>query len=497
MRFHEFKLNESQGGIFRRAQEVGQGAEVKFKNAESNKEISLQSAEIVPSSGSYTSEEEIDQGLRDYFQNKGVDIANVQFTGIPKTARAALVSIWKDTETNQLVSFVKLVKKPGEGAAPVLQTNADFKKSFGYGAQGKTAQRATLQLKPKSIITPDTWLNFSQVPATLKNKLATREDLDVELKNGMVELITNVASGSTTAVEGMAKYDNSLEIDFGETVAPVALITGNLVDGDYVAAEKGLLVPLGLTWKSLTQILYPSAGDEKLYDSYIKLDNMNNLKVSSKDKKGGAPASITGLVQALTNTPEKFEDLFQNKKFLPIIKILKIIANPEGRYWGTGKRVNKGVNGPLILGVDEFKFISDEEARIITDLMKKAVRTLPDQAVKEKLITQNLFQLTSIKGAKFQDPAYNLGFHLLACVAKKIAVTVNKDSDASDLFRAILERSNMIQVKTTVKKTGDGAAFSKFTVIYPPVFDGKLEMYSDNNYMATRMPIAPLSFSVP
>jgi hypothetical protein len=295
----------------------------------------------------------------------------------------------------------------------------------------------------------------------------------------------------------MAKYDNSLEIDFGETVAPIALITGNLVDGDYLAAEKGLLGPLWLSWKRLTQVHYNSAGDEKLYDSYIKLDNMNNLKVSSKDKKGGAPASITGLVQALTNTPEKFEDLFQNKKFVPIIKILKIIANPEGRYWGTGKRINKGVNGPLILGVDEFKFISDEEARIITDLMKKSVRTLPDQAVKEKLITQNLFQLTSIKGAKFQDPAYNLGFHLLACVAKKIAVTVNKDSDASDLFRAILERSNMIQVKTTVKKIGDAAAFSKFTVIYPPVFDGKLEMYSDNNYMATRMPIAPLSFSVP
>ena len=113
MRFYEFKLNESQGGIFRRAQEVGQGAEVKFKNAESNKEISLQSAELVPPSGAYETEEEIDQGLKDYFQKTGVDISNVQFTGNPKTARAALVSIWKDLETNQLVSFVKLLKKPG------------------------------------------------------------------------------------------------------------------------------------------------------------------------------------------------------------------------------------------------------------------------------------------------------------------------------------------------------------------------------------------------
>ena len=37
MRFYEFNIIESQGGIFRRAQEVGQGAEVKFKHAETNK----------------------------------------------------------------------------------------------------------------------------------------------------------------------------------------------------------------------------------------------------------------------------------------------------------------------------------------------------------------------------------------------------------------------------------------------------------------------------
>jgi len=493
MRFYEFNIIESQGGIFRRAQEVGQGAEVKFKHAETNKEISLQSADMLPPSGTFETEAELDSGLQDYLNQKGVKLQNVQFTGNPKTAKAALVSIWKDLETNQLISFVKLVKKPGEGAAPVKQTNAEFKKTFGYGAQGKTAQRATLKLKPKDVTTADSWINFRQIPNTVQSKVSSRTDLDESLKIGLVELVKNIAAGNSAPVEGMAQYESSLEIDFGETAAPIALITGNFVDGDYASAEENLLKPLGLTWKSLSQVLYPSAGDEKLYDSYIKLDKNNSLKVSSKDKKGGAAASITGLVDAVNKTPEKYQDIFENKKFVPIFEILKTIANPENRYW---KRKNKGVNGPLILGVDRFKFITDEEARMIVDLMGKSLRVPPNQAVKQKLITQNLFSLSEVKGAKFEDPAYNLGFHMMACVAKKIANTVNQDNNVGDLFRSILERSNMIQVKTTVKSSGEAAAFAKFTVIYPPMFTGTFQMIADNNYMATRMPIAPLSFAI-
>lgn len=493
MRFYEFNIIESQGGIFRRAQEVSQGAEVKFKHAETNKEISLQSADMLPPSGTFETELELDNSLQDYLNQKGVKLQNVQFTGNPKTAKAVLVSIWKDLETNQLISFVKLVKKPGEGAAPVKQTNAEFKKTFGYGAQGKTAQRATLKLKPKDVTTADSWINYRQIPNMVQTKVSSRTDLDEVLKLGLIELVKNVAAGNSAPVEGMAQYESSLEIDFGETAAPIALITGNFVGGDYASAEENLLKPLGLTWKSLSQVLYPSAGDEKLYDSYIKLDKNNSLRVSSKDKKGGAAASITGLVDAVNKTPEKYQDIFENKKFVPIFEILKTISNPENRYW---KRKNKGVNGPLILGVDRFKFITEEEARMIVDLMGKSIRIPPNQAVEKGLITSNLYTLSEVKGAKFNDPAYNLGFHMMACVAKKIANTVNQDKNVGDLFRSILERSNMIQVKTTVKSSDEAATFSNFEVIYPPIFTGTFQMVADNNYMATRMPIAPLSFAI-
>jgi hypothetical protein len=496
MRFHEFKLSESQGGIFRRAQEVGQGGEVRFKHAENNNEISLVSAQMVPATGSFETEDEIDQGLQDYLKANGVAQEKTQFAGNPATARAGLVSIWKDVETEELMAFVKLVKKPGDGAAPVLQTNADFKKSFGYGAQGKTAQRQTLKLKPKDVIQSDSWLSATTIPSAVQSFIAGRADFDDNMKAGLVQLLQNITDGSQEPVAGMGQFDTSLEVDFGETAAPIALVTGNFVGGDYQAAEEGLLAPLGLTWASLGQVLFPSAGGEKIYDSYIKLDKNNNLKVSSKDKKGGAAASITGLVDAVTKTPEKYQDIFENQKWAQTFEILKTIASAPSVYWGTATQGNKGINGPLIIGVDTFKFITEREATTIVDLMKKQVRIHPDAALKQRMITSNLHSLIKVKGAKFDDPAYNLGYHLLACVAKNIANIVNKDASTSELFRAILERSNMVQVKTSVKKTGDGASFNQFTVIYPPIFSGTFLMIADNNYMATRKPIAPLSFAI-
>ena len=279
MRAKEFII-ESQGGIFRRAQEVSQGTEVRFKNAQNNDEISLVSATMVPEQGAYETEAEIDQGLQAYLKPiLGPNFAQfTQFTGNPAKARAALVSIWKEVsdeaepnKPGQLRAFIKLVQKPGTGAAPVLQSNADFKNDFGYGASGKTAQRQTLKLKPKDVLVPDTYMTVSGVISSLQQTLNNRTDLDENFKKGLVQLTKQVSVGNTKPVPGMGEYETSLEVDFGEVPAPIALVTGKLVTGDYLKAQEGLLVPLGLMWSDLTQIMYPEAGGEKIYDSYIRL----------------------------------------------------------------------------------------------------------------------------------------------------------------------------------------------------------------------------------
>jgi hypothetical protein len=494
MRANEF-LPESQGGIFRRAQEVDQGAEIKFKNAETNQEIKLIAAEVFPQNGQFQTSQELEQAISDFCTMFEVPSENIQYTGTKlDKARAAIISIWTELSTGEPMAFIKLAAKRGTGAAPILQTNAEFKKSFGYGDVGKTAQRQTLQLKPKDVLAFDEWLNPQGVIRSVANRLKTRSDLDENIKQGLVQLVSNVAKGVSQPVPYMGQYETSLEVDYGEVPAPIALVTGNFVSGDYQKAEEGLLKPLGLTWGSLSNILYPKAGGEKIYDSYIQIDAKNKLKISSKDKKGGAAASITGLIDEISNNPEKFQDVLLNKKYKPLLEMLKVIANPENRFWN---RSNKGINGPLILGIDTFGFIDDNDARTIVGLMDSPNNKLnPEDAYKKRVISRNLYALVKVKGAKYNDPAYNLGFHLLACVAKNIANIVNQDPNTDMLFRAILERSNMVQVKTTVRKMGDGAAFTDFKVVYPPIFQGKMIMVADNNYMATRKPIAPLSFAI-
>lgn len=90
-----------------------------------------------------------------------------------------------------------------------------------------------------------------------------------------------------------------------------------------------------------------------------------------------------------------------------------------------------------------------------------------------------------------------MGYHALGGIAEMVADKLNQMPGISDFFKAVLERSTMVQVKSTVQKSGDGAAFTNFQVIYPPVFNGIIKVVAGNNYMATRKPIGKISFKIP
>jgi len=86
-----------------------------------------------------------------------------------------------------------------------------------------------------------------------------------------------------------------------------------LYQAAYKEAEQALLVPLGTSWKNLQSVEFPSGGAEALYDSYLRINENVILKISSKDKKGGAAAAVTGLVKDIETTPERFENITKEK----------------------------------------------------------------------------------------------------------------------------------------------------------------------------------------
>lgn len=473
MRFYEFKILESQGGLIRRGQEVEQGKTVTFTKGGTS--LDLVGTVVIPSDApGYETLEDLEQGLKDIIQANG-NPAVLYYSKLMPKHRAALMVVFKDN-AGKSYAFIKFANAKKPGAFPIVWTNSEFTAETGFTmADNKIAERAKFNLKPNALFETDAYLPATSLP----DILAARQDLPPGIQDQVKQLLSNVANGSNQPVPGAENYMTTYEVDLGESAAPIALVTGNFVSGSYKEAEQALLAPLGLTWQSVQNVLFPGAGSNLLYDSYLQLNKNTTLKVSSKDKSGGAAAAVTGLMKEIEQNPDRFKKITTDKSYQEILKIVKTVAE------------NSAVLGPLILA-EQFGILTAEESQTIKNHWGQGEKT-DDSGWTS---SQGIASAFARKGAKTQDPAYDIGFHALAGVAELVADRLNQFENIDNFFRAVLERSTMVQVKARMQKGAGGAYFSNFSVIYPPVFTGRIKVIAGNNYMATRKPIGKISFKI-
>jgi hypothetical protein len=474
MRAKDFII-ESSGGLIRRGQEVAAGKTVTF--AKDNQRINLTGTVVIPEDLlRYETTEELEQALTDVLAANG-NPKVPYYSLLNKKSGAALI-VFFTSETGEKLAFVKFAGAKSPGAFPIHWANADFGRDTGFQqADNKIAERAQFKLKPNELFATDVDLPIAGLAETVKE----RSDLPPEIDQQIRQLLANVESGNKTPVPGAEAYMTTYEVDLGESAAPIALVTGHMVTGSYLEAEKALLAPLGLSWASIESVTFPGAGSNLLYDSYLRLNKGTSLKVSSKDKKGGAAAAVTGLMKDIEENPERFSEVTSNKNYQQILEIIKTVAD------------NSAKAGPLVLA-QQFGFIDKNDGQTILNLLGKGQPYAPDAKWAR---TPGIQMALKRKGAKFQDPAYDMGFHILAGVAELVADKLNQMPGMSDFFKAVLERSTMVQVKAGMQKSGNGANFNSFQVIYPPVFNGIIKVVAGNNYMATRKPIGKISFKIP
>jgi len=470
-------VTESEGGIIRRAQEVSQGKKITFAKGEDS--IDLQSTVVVPDDlPKFETSQELTAAVTQTLQANGNPKVLWSNQPGPKGG-AALITLWKNSQ-EQLVAFIRYVKAKKEGNFPITWTNADFGTDTGYKQTGsKIAQRAQFNLKPGAILPGNTEISIANLASSIN--LEARTDLPEDVRTQIPALIQQVIDGNKTPVPGAGPYATTYEVDLGEVAAPIALSTGNFVSGSYKEAEQSLLKPLGVTWQSLQSVMFPSGGSNALYDSYLRINKDVILKVSSKDKKGGAAAAVTGLVKDIETTPDRFANITDRKEYQDILDIVRVVAK------------NSAIEGPLLLA-EQFGFITEQDR---TNILANRGKGIKYNAQLPWATTPGVQAAFKRKGAKFQDPAYDMGYHALAGIAEMVADKLNQMPGISDFFKAVLERSTMVQVKTTVAKSDDGAAFTNFKVFYPPVFNGIIKVVAGNNYMATRKPIGKISFKIP
>jgi hypothetical protein len=147
--------------------------------------------------------------------------------------------------------------------------------------------------------------------------------------------------------------------------------------------------------------------------------------------------------------------------------------------------------GPVELAV-KFGYIDSTDAA-------NALENLKNKTNDKSLLTPRLQEIiddTSIFNAKTHLPDYKVCYHVIASLARLVVKHLNADIGlTTEFFKFMLSRANLVQVNQFTTRKDDGVAFSKFDVIWPPVFTGKIK-FSASDFQSNKKCSQRLAFSV-
>lgn len=413
--------------------------------------------------------------VADWLKEQPIDPQNFKMVNAP--AKAAAVSVWKKPD-GELIAFGRYATNIKSGALGVNWTNTQFAKETGYNSDDSVTQSENIALKPSDL--------FDAKPLTAPQLLTKLKDLPDGVPESLREIVpamlNAVARGEETYVPDANEYRSIIEKYVGEYAAAIALVTGNLLSGDLDAAEQEILQPQGVSWDDIVLVQFPINVTQALVDSYVLTkDRQVRVAVSSKANKGsGAAASVSSVSRILKDKKDKFAPkiIRKNKELIQGIHLIADNGMKEGVY-KTGKLYGLVTDNDIKVIEYLTKSFSKDE-KMLTGRLKKLARTFPSKKELEKTLNH---------------PNYNLGYRLLAALARKVANHLN-EMNPTELFKATLAKSSMIQVYATTQKKGDALAFTDFRIVFPPAFDGEIYFDARTNFYSTDKPKGRMSFKL-
>lgn len=471
---------ESSGGLARRWIEKQTGKDIFFLDSNKTK-WDLEDVQFFPADPDLayltdetgTAQSKLKLDLDQYLKSKSLNtIKTFGEKSANAKSLASIVVIVSDGK-NRIAYNRQVSKKKTTGPNPILWDNTEFQTNTGLTVQTPQMKKAGIKIEPADLLIPNSKYKVRQLVDTVTKNL-NNANLPEELKIGIPQILQNVVQGKTTAVPKTKEHEPVIQIKFGEIAAPIALTTGNLVTGSYSQADEKLCGPLGGSWRTATAISFPDKG-ETLVDSYVHLPG-GQIGVSSKAGDTGAKPSVKSIIETLDQKPESFSPEFINEN-QNLIENLRIVYS-ETSIDGIQKLARK------------FKIIDDTDLKYIESIYSKG--KVDPVGITENL--KNLLSKSSYQKVEKEHPEYQLGYHILAVLARYVADNFNQDRPAiTEFFKAVLNNSNMVQIKARTATQGDGVAFSAFEVIWPPVFGGSIVTYAGHFTSRTR-PTRKLSF---
>lgn len=329
----------------------------------------------------------------------------------------------------------------------------------GWKLATKSAKKLQAGYDPQSLIkTENKFVTASQVLQTVQANAPT------EVAAVLVKNLTELASGTPiTVFTGMGHQMEALRDYFGEIMQPMALI-GGVIKGAAEEARQALAG--GADW-SQCKVMWPMSMNAALCDSFLIAPNGQEIGISSKGGKG-AKASAKNLHDSyLKALKEGNKQLIDSAKYA--ITVVSIIAE------------NSAKEGPYILG--EYLNIPGIDSALYQEMNTYIANGKIDFNGLSPAAINIMAKFTVDPRAK----GFNVGYALMAGVAKTVAATVNQNLEFSKGALLLLNQSSIIQVYTSMTKQGNDAVLSGFRAVYPPNFTGLLKMDGGKNYYSTRI----------
>jgi hypothetical protein len=376
--------------------------------------------------------------------------------------RAAMV-IHMNTERGDefFVLFVKDLRKL-EGKLTSIPPHVVTSDHGGYVLNRSSSLSERAGLKPSEVLLSSRALRPSEIAGLLDAARPTAGDEPVDQ---MQEYLTALVAkrGNNYRIKGGAKYESLHQKYLGEWAAPIALITGQFDPiSQLVELEDSMLEGESI---KRGKVIYNTSAAEALFDSQVTVKNMEIAISSKAHKGGGAAASLKGLHDTITTKAHKFDPKFwraeRNKRFKMVVET---IMN------------SSAIDGVLELASSEGIIPNADINKIKTAINDGGEPTL---AVKTK-------RLLASYAANQQHPNYNYGKHVLASVARALCDKLN-DEDFTDVAKAVLNQSNVVQMMFVTSKSGEDLVIKQFRLIWPPRFDGNIHFYSGKNFSATEI----------
>jgi len=331
---------------------------------------------------------------------------------------------------------------------------------YRYGAKAGDKGADAKEFMPSKVIGTDKL--FSSANTLLTHLISTAPNDNIiaglnDLKAGRMPL---VFPDSKAQMEVLRDY-------YCECLHPIALTKKGMVIGDAAIAERSIIP--GETFKQC-KIQFSMSETEGLYDSFMFSPSGVEFGVSSKGSKG-ASASAKNLYTAMELGVAAEPKL--KKKHNKFIKVINTIND------------NLATVGALQLAVG-YNIINESDIDKIIDATKTNKKDT--KGLSKYLVDMYKNYMTSPALQKSVDkPGFNVGWVLLAKIAQLVAEEIN--NDPSDFFNKgateFLNFSSVIQIYTQAKVVGEDVHIYEFKAIFPPQFEGRVELDPSKTFMST------------